>query len=81
MPRGVSGLLEIDSERCGFRVTGERQPLPSDPQLMEIGMGVAGKSYRSGLSLAVGADGARSQRRGNCQVLAAFHKNRPVTAG
>ncbi len=25
-------------ERCGFGVTAERQPLPSDPELMEIGM-------------------------------------------
>ncbi|HEV2450939.1 MAG TPA: GNAT family N-acetyltransferase [Streptosporangiaceae bacterium] len=25
-------------DRCGFRVTTERQPLPSDPALMEIGM-------------------------------------------
>jgi GNAT superfamily N-acetyltransferase len=25
-------------ERCGFAVTGERQPMPSDPSLNEIGM-------------------------------------------
>jgi GNAT superfamily N-acetyltransferase len=25
-------------ERCGFAVTGERQPMPSDPSLTEIGM-------------------------------------------
>jgi ribosomal protein S18 acetylase RimI-like enzyme len=25
-------------ERCGFRPTGERQPLPSNPQLPEIAM-------------------------------------------
>ena len=25
-------------ERCGFRPTAERQPLPSDPELIEIGM-------------------------------------------
>jgi ribosomal protein S18 acetylase RimI-like enzyme len=25
-------------ERCGFTPTGERQPLPSDPALMELGM-------------------------------------------
>lgn len=25
-------------ERCGFAVTQERQPLPSDPSLSEVGM-------------------------------------------
>jgi ribosomal protein S18 acetylase RimI-like enzyme len=25
-------------ERCGFTLTGERQPLPSNPDLGEIGM-------------------------------------------
>ena len=25
-------------ERCGFRPTAERQPLPSDPELIELGM-------------------------------------------
>jgi ribosomal protein S18 acetylase RimI-like enzyme len=25
-------------ERCGFSPTGERQPLPSDPALMELAM-------------------------------------------
>ncbi|MBV9381893.1 MAG: N-acetyltransferase [Streptosporangiaceae bacterium] len=25
-------------ERCGFKLTGERQPLPSDPRLPEVGM-------------------------------------------
>jgi GNAT superfamily N-acetyltransferase len=46
--RGVSRVhlwvTEVNSsarllyERCGFRPTGERQPLPSDPERMEMGM-------------------------------------------
>lgn len=31
-------LVRALYERCGFAVTQERQPLPSDPSLSEVGM-------------------------------------------
>ena len=34
----TNGHARLLYERCGLRPTGERQPLPSDPEVTEIGM-------------------------------------------